>query len=83
MHAGTYGSAFPFANQAKGEEGRSFRRCRRSAASALLPPVLGWELCLQVLGKQRGGSRLDEHMRMMVTARSQCGMPAMGSAQRG
>lgn len=54
MHACTYGSAFPFANQAKGEEGRSFRRCRRSVASALLPPVLGRGLCLQVLGK-RGG----------------------------
>ena len=86
MHAYTYGSAFPSANQQKGGEGRSFRRWQE--ISFFSPASLrAWQGVVPagpgVWGSREGGSHLDEHVRMIITAHSQEVTPATGSSQRG
>lgn len=75
----------PFLLQTKQRERRA--GASGAAGDLLLQPC--FPLCLaggcvcRFWGSGAGGSRLDEHMRMIVTARSQCGMPAMGALLAG
>lgn len=70
-HAYTYGSAFPFANQQKGEEGRSFRPWQEISFFSPASPW-AWQGVVPsgpgVWGSREGGSHLGDHMKMINTA---------------
>lgn len=77
MHTCTYGSAFPSAVR-WGEEGRSFGCLQEiSFFSSAFP--CAWQGAVEA----EGGSHLDEHMKMIITAHSQYVMSAMGSSRWG